>query len=190
MDLTRLQQYQLPPGVARAPVLGGPPPDEDYFRLLRPSSTVPGGTTRLFAVPEAYEAGKILVYVSELKLSPNTPTPEYVEVLDPPGIQIASALIPEALDTVRFTYLKFGIYDSFLRFNELPENLPDGQADTFYLQARPFCDEPSPGVIRPYVWAWVCGVRVPFVFIPPRGVVLPFVPNENEILEFFYLPEC
>jgi len=189
MSLVRLQNYQLPEELARAPVLGPVmPPIASYFKVLQSSLTPPNGVQRSFVVPETFESGKLLVYVSELKLSPNSPVAEYTEDPETSTVQVLESLTPEALDTVRFTFLKFGVYNSLWRFNALPTAPPDGSTTTFYTKTRPFFDRLNTGGLRPYLWAWVCGVLVKIVgFVPPQSFTLPFAPNPDEVLELLYL---
>ena len=193
VSVLRLEDYMIPSSVARIPVLGSPrPPIQDYFKLLHLSLENPNGTRQEFKAPEAFEPGNLLVFTEGLKLSPNTTVPEYVETAA--GVVIRSDLTPEAGDTVRFTYTKLGVFESLWKFNKLPVEAPDGVLSTFHVPTPVYCDYISSGdgpqSVRPYLFVWVSGVGVrPTSFLPPNTVTLDISPDQDELVEFLYLPE-
>lgn len=193
-DLVQLQDSMIPASVARIPARGlaVPSPISSYFKVLRPSTTTPGNGVRKFIVPEAFDSKKLLCYVSEIKLSPNTPTPEYTENLSDNSVEIVSSLTPNSLDRVRFTYVKFGAFSTFWQFNDLPKEAPDGSRTTFHTK-RPvrFDDRMVSGqhVYYPCLFAWVTGIQVPVTFTPPDTITLAFAPRADEVLELLFLPE-
>lgn len=193
VSILQLEDYMLPPDVARIPILGtARPPIPDYFKVLRQSLEVPNGTRTSFTVPENFEPGNLLVFTEGLKLSPNTQAPEYTET--DAGVLIRADLAPEAGDTVRFTYTKLGVFASFWKFNKLPLETPDGALTTFHVPTPVYCDYLSngdgPQSVRPYLFVWVSGVGVrPVSFLPPNIVALDISPDPDELVEFLYLPE-
>ena len=191
-DPLRLQNYQIPPEVARIPVLGpAVPAISSYFRMHRPSITVPDGIVREFKTPEFFAEGKILTFVSEIKLSPNTPIPEVAVLPGLPGVRILESLTPEAPDTVEFWYLKEGVYpDTLWRFDETTVETSTGVSSIFHTRAPVYFDTLYPGgqkIERPILWVWVSGIRVPFTFTAPDSITLTIDPDDNELVETVYL---